>query len=107
MFKRKLVNLFAHREGHRRPSLGVSLVELTGIELLDRRVLPAVTASFSAAQGVLTVMGDALDNTVAVSRNAAGTILVNGGAVTVQGGTATVANTRLIQVFGLGGNDNL
>src|SRR5262245_31617549 len=63
----------------------------------------AVTASFSA--GNLTVFGDALNNTVTISRNAAGTILVNGGAVAVQGGTATVANTKLIQAFGLDGND--
>ena len=63
----------------------------------------AVTASFST--GVLSVNGDSLANTITVSRNAAGTILVNGGAVTVVGGTATVANTSKIQVFGLGGND--
>ena len=48
----------------------------------------AVTASFSPAGGVLTVFGDALDNTITISRNAAGTILVNGGAVPIQGGTA-------------------
>jgi Ca2+-binding RTX toxin-like protein len=79
------------------------------LEVLGERILPAVTATFSAANGVLTVMGDALDNTVAVSRDAAGSILVNSGAgpVTVQGGTPTIANTRLIQIFGLGGNDNL
>jgi Ca2+-binding RTX toxin-like protein len=65
----------------------------------------AVTASFSA--GVLSVNGDSLDNNITVSRNAAGTLLVNGGAVTVTGGTATVANTSRIQVFGLGGNDTL
>src|SRR5262245_16651090 len=65
----------------------------------------AVTASFS--QGVLTVFGDSLDNTITVSRNAAGNILVNGGAVTVAGGTSTVANTSLIQVFGQGGADAL
>src|SRR4051812_36127422 len=104
---RKLVNLFVNRERRRRPSRRVPRVELTGLELLDRRILPAVTAVFSAAQGVLTVTGDALDNTIAVSRDAGGTILVNNGAVTVQGGTATVANTRLMQVSGLGGNDNL
>ena len=63
----------------------------------------AVTASF--ANGALTVTGDSLDNNVAVSRNAAGQILVNGGAVAVIGGTPTVANTSLIKVFGLGGND--
>src|SRR4051794_36239388 len=63
----------------------------------------AVTSTFSA--GVLTVNGDALDNNIAVSRDAAGRILVNGGAVAVVGGTPTVANTALIQVFGQGGND--
>ena len=70
---------------------------------LETRLTPAVTASFS--NGVLSVFGDSLDNTIAVSRNAAGTILVNGGAVQVQGGTATVANTATIQVFGQAGND--
>jgi Ca2+-binding RTX toxin-like protein len=63
----------------------------------------AVTASFNA--GVLSVTGDSLDNTTTISRNAAGTILVNGGAVPVVGGTPTVANTSTIKVFGLGGND--
>jgi Ca2+-binding RTX toxin-like protein len=65
----------------------------------------AVTASFSA--GTLTVTGDSLDNTTTISRDAAGKILVNGGAVNVVGGTATVANTARIQVFGLGGNDTI
>ena len=65
----------------------------------------ATTATFSA--GVLTVTGDALDNSIAVSRNAAGTILVNGGAVAVVGGTPTVANTAQIRVIGLGGNDTI
>jgi hypothetical protein len=52
---------------------------------------------------MLSVFGDALDNTITVS----GTILINGGAVVIQGGTATVANTSLIQGFGLGGNDTI
>ncbi len=65
--------------------------------------IAAVTASFS--QGVLTNFGDVLDNTMTISRNAAGQLLVNGGAVPVLGGTPTVANTNLIQMFGLGGND--
>ena len=67
----------------------------------------AVTASFSPTTGVLTVFGDALDNAITVSRDAAGNILINGGAVVIQGGTATVANTSLIQGFGLGGNDTI
>ena len=65
----------------------------------------AITATF--ANGVLTEIGDNLDNSITTSRNAAGTILVNGGAVAVQGGTATVANTTLIQAFGQGGNDTI
>jgi Ca2+-binding RTX toxin-like protein len=65
----------------------------------------AVTASFSPP--TLTVFGDNLDNNITTSRNAAGTILINGGAVNVQGGTPTVANTALIQVFGQGGNDTI
>ena len=67
----------------------------------------AITASFNAAAGVLSIFSDNLDNTVTVSRNAAGNILINGGAVPVLGGNPTVANTALIQAFGLGGNDNL
>ncbi len=65
----------------------------------------AVTATFS--NGTLSVTGDALDNNIQLSRNAAGQILVNGGAVAVIGGTPTVANTTLMQVFGLDGNDTL
>lgn len=65
--------------------------------------IQAVTAPFS--RGVLSVFGDGLGNNIAVSRDAAGKILVNGGAVPVTGGTATVANTSLIQTFGLAGND--
>ena len=107
MWKRKFRNAHNSRPGRQRPSRRVRLVDLTGLELLDRRILPAITATFAAAQGVLTVMGDANDNTIVVSRDAAGSILVNSGAVTVLGGKPTVANTSLIQMFGLGGNDNL
>src|ERR1044071_2302823 len=63
----------------------------------------ATTATFST--GVLTVFGDSANNTITVSRDAAGKILVNGGAISVVGGTPTVANTSLIRVFGQGGND--
>jgi len=67
----------------------------------------AITASFLPASGQLSVFGDSLDNTVTASRNAAGAVLVNGGAVAVTGGTSTVANTSLIQIFGQGGDDTL
>ena len=65
----------------------------------------AIKASFSPGAGLLSVFGDSADNTITISRDAAGQILVNGGAVSVVGGPATVANTALIQVFGQGGND--
>ena len=74
-----------------------------------KRLVPAqgVTASFNPATGVLTVIGDVLDNNITVSRNAAGGLLVNGGAVAVQGGTPSVANTTLIRMFGREANDVL
>jgi Ca2+-binding RTX toxin-like protein len=65
----------------------------------------ATTATFNA--GVLTVFGDSAANNIRISRDAAGRILVNNGAVTVAGGTPTVANTSLIRVLGLAGNDVL
>ena len=59
----------------------------------------------SDSDGILTVFGDQADNQVTVSRDAAGKLFVNGGAVPVVGATPTVANTSLIQVFGQAGND--
>src|SRR6266508_2006423 len=67
----------------------------------------AIIATFSPQAGTLSVFGDSLDNNIVLGRNAAGTILVNGGAVPVKGGTATVANTKLIQVFGQAGDDTI
>ncbi|HEY8504940.1 MAG TPA: hypothetical protein VIL46_10185, partial [Gemmataceae bacterium] len=78
-----------------------------GLQPLEDRTTPAVVAFFTPSAQQLTVIGDALDNDITVSRNAAGTILVNGGAVPVLGGTPTVANTALITVFGQGGNDTI
>ena len=67
----------------------------------------AVTSTFDPATGILATTGDGLDNAITTSRNAAGNILVNGGAVPILGGTPTVANTSLIQVSGLGGSDTI
>src|SRR5215211_3001271 len=66
-----------------------------------------ISASFDPATGVLTVNGDDMNNIITISRDAAGTILVNGKAVAFKGRASTVANTGLIQVFGRGGNDTL
>ena len=65
----------------------------------------ATKASFSEGAGVLSEFGDSAGNTIVTSRDAAGNILVNGGAVAIVGGTPTVANTTLIQVFGQTGDD--
>ena len=80
------------RKHRRRPCSGPAM------EPLDGRVMMAVTASLSAARGVLTITGDAQNNSIAVSFNAAGSIVVNGDGIIVpiQGGTPTAANTRLI-----------
>ncbi len=69
--------------------------------------MPAVSATFSAAHGILTINGDAHANSITVSRGAGGKILVNGGVVKVVGGAPTIANTKLIQMFGMDGNDTL
>jgi Ca2+-binding RTX toxin-like protein len=65
----------------------------------------ATTANFSPATGLLSVFGDKHKNTITVSRNAAGKLLINDGTIDITGGTPTVANTTLINVFGQDGND--
>jgi Ca2+-binding RTX toxin-like protein len=65
----------------------------------------SITSTFGA--GALDVSGDAQDNVLETSRDAAGQILVNDGAVPILGGTPTVANTTLISMSGQAGNDTL
>ncbi len=52
----------------------------------------AIKANFSSGAGLLSVFDDNADNSIVISRDAAGNILVNGGAVAITGGTSTVAN---------------
>jgi hypothetical protein len=105
MWKREFRGAHTGRSYRRRPSRRFPLVEFTGIELLDRRVLPAVTALIAA--GTLRVTGDDQDNVITISRDEGGTILVNNGDVPVQGGTATIANTSHLHLVGAGGNDSI
>jgi hypothetical protein len=73
-----------------------------------KRLIPdAISAEFDPITGTLTIVGDDYDNIITVSRKAAGALLINGGSVVVRGGTPTVANTTLIQIFGRDGNDQL
>src|SRR5712664_4940970 len=67
----------------------------------------AIKATFFPTAGLLSELGDGVDNTIVTSRDAAGQLFVNGGAVPITGGRATVANTATIQVFGQGGNDTI
>jgi Ca2+-binding RTX toxin-like protein len=67
----------------------------------------ATTASFLTGSGSLSVIGDSLGNRITASRDAAGRILINGGAVPILGGQPTVADTSIIQMFGQGGNDTI
>ena len=59
-----------------------------------------------APGAVLSVSADNANNNLTFSRDAAGRILVNNGAIATQG-NPTVANTNLIQAFGQGGNDTI
>jgi RTX calcium-binding nonapeptide repeat (4 copies) len=72
---------------------------------IERKNRMAISSTFLPNSALLSVFGDSQSNTVTLSRDAAGNILINGGAVPVQGGTATVANTGLLQVFGQAGDD--
>ncbi len=95
-------SVFRHQRVRRAPRLRNATFEQLGA-----RLTPAVTAFFAPSAGLLTVFGDTLDNNIQIARNAGGNIIVNGGAVAISGGTPTVANTALIQVFGLNGNDQI
>ena len=65
----------------------------------------AIKANFNA--GLLSLTGDNGDDAITVNRDAAGQILVNGGAISVQGGQPTLTNTTEIDVFGGNGNDTI
>jgi hypothetical protein len=51
----------------------------------------SIKASFSPSTRLLSVVGDDLNDSITVSRDAAGRILINGGVVSITGGPATVA----------------
>src|SRR5205085_11984615 len=58
-------------------------------------VIPPIAASF--ANGVLTITGDATDNSIVASADTSGNIIVNNGTVPIAGGPATLANTTFIK----------
>jgi Ca2+-binding RTX toxin-like protein len=91
------------RKNSKPPS--VARIGFNELESLETRVMLSVTAV--SAGGVLTVTGDNNANTITVSRDLAGNISVNGGAVQIIGSAATVSTIQSINVLGLGGNDTI
>ena len=75
------------------------------------RVFLAVpgTASFAAASGILTVVGDDASHTYLVGRDATGNIQIRreGVLMAILGGIPTIANTTLIQILGGTGKDQM
>jgi Ca2+-binding RTX toxin-like protein len=110
----KLMSL-RHRNERARKSGPLFMGALMGAGSVGAIALPTAASAQASttgpsaffALGVLTVVGDAQDNAIVISRNAAGQILVNNGAIPVKGGTPNVANTRSISVVGAAGNDVL
>jgi Ca2+-binding RTX toxin-like protein len=65
----------------------------------------SIGATYDAVHRQLQLTVDQNGDAIEITRDAAGTIFVNGGATPVQGGPATVANTDVIEFFGDVGND--
>jgi RTX calcium-binding nonapeptide repeat (4 copies) len=70
----------------------------------------AIKANFTPGTGLLSVTGDNGNDSITVNRDPAdpaGQILINNGAISVQGGQPTLTNTTEIDVFGGAGNDTI
>ena len=66
-----------------------------------------LSAVFDPGTGMLSITGDAIDNSITVSRDAAGNLRINNGTIMISGGNPTIANTTVIKIFGGEGNDTL
>src|SRR5262245_39628892 len=73
---------------------------------LEERAVPAVVAQFNPSTKVLTVIGDAGNNDITVSRDAAGNLSVTGAPI-LSRVPVTAAGTVKIKMIGGGGNDTL
>lgn len=95
------------RSGSRRRSqvdCSIARRRILAVESLETRRLLA-THAFNA--GVLTITGDNTDETITVSRSAAGFLKLNGANMNVNGSALKVSQTTTIVVDGRGGNDTL
>src|SRR6516225_5911285 len=77
-------------------------------QTFERTTTMAIKAKFTA--GVLSVTGGSGDDAIAITRDAAGQILINGGAISAQSaqeGQPTLTNANRIVVVGGAGNDTI
>jgi len=88
-------------------SAGAAVVSLTVPLAFASSASAATTAQFNKGHGVLAIVGDARGNAITVSRDAAGAIDVNGGAVRIHGARATIRNVDRIVVVGRYGDDRI
>src|SRR4029453_2008233 len=83
---------------------------LRGGQTFERTTTMAIKAKFFLTPGLLSVFDDNGDDTITISRDAAGKIFVNADPVSGEGGQPTVANpanTTVIEVFGQAGDDRI
>ena len=97
------------RLARRRKMVGAGAVaaSLTAALAFAPSASAATSAHFNQGHGVLTVFGDPNGGTTVVSRDRAGVIEVNGGAVRIDGARATVSNVNTIVVVGGYASDRL
>ena len=85
----------------------LALVSLTAPLAFTADASAQTTALFVKGRGVLTIYGDDKADGINVSRDRAGAIEVDGGAVDIRGALATVANVDSIVVLGGAGADRI
>src|SRR5262249_54807720 len=71
-------------------------------QTFERTTTMAISASFSASTGVLSEAGDNRSNSITTSRDLAGHVLVNGGAVPIDGDPTTANITQIVATGGNG-----
>jgi len=87
--------------------VGAAAASLTAALAFAPPASAETSAQFARSHGVLTISGDSTANAITVGRDRDGVIQVNGGAVHIRGGLATVANTHRIVVLGGRGGDRI
>ena len=77
------------------------------LEALEMRLALSVSSVFVPQAQAVTVFGDQQDNTIVISRDADGNLLLNNAPISSPAGVATVANGQRINILGMNGNDSI